>query len=188
MIVNIRGTSGSGKSFIIRQVMELYKGAKNPVRVEKRKQPLGYTLYREPNDGPPLAIIGHYESPCGGCDTITKQDYIYELIRQAHDRGADVMYEGLLLSAEFHRAYALHTDGIPYLVIGLDVELSVCLDSVNQRRWTKDPTKPPVNPKTTTAKFKGVQNTMKKLQDHGVDARWASRGHAYQIIRETLDV
>lgn len=189
MIINIRGTSGSGKSTLVRRVMELYGGPKVVYREEGRKQPIGYALHRAQGvPGRPLGLIGHYETACGGCDTVPKMDRIFELVREAHANGMDVLFEGLLISADFNRTYALHADGLPLLVVGLDVPLDVCLDSVNQRRWAKNPNKPPVNPKNTESKWKGTKNTMKKLQEHGVDARWADREGAFKIIRGALDV
>ena len=43
MIINVRGTSGSGKSTIVRNAMDLFTW-RGPVHVKGRKQPLGYWL------------------------------------------------------------------------------------------------------------------------------------------------
>ncbi len=189
MIITIKGTSGSGKSTLVRRIIDLYDGQKLVYRQEGRKQPIGYAYYRpEGESGKPLAIIGHYETPCGGTDTIPKMDRIFELVREAHVNDMDVLFEGLLLSADFNRTYALHTDGLPLLVIGMDVDIDTCVDSVNIRRQAKCAGKPLVNPKNTISKHKGTKNTIKKLQDHDVDARWATRETAFQIIRGALDV
>jgi len=188
MIINIRGTSGSGKSTLVRRIIDAYD-TKMAVRRSddpKRKQPHGYILSREGKRD--LALIGHYETACGGCDTINGMDRIYQLVRESADAGYDVLFEGLLISAEFNRTYALHTDGYDLTVVGLDMPLDVCVDSVNQRRWAKNPDKPPVNPKNTESKWKGTRSTMKKLQEHGVEAVWADRDQAFQIIVEKLDL
>lgn len=185
MIINIRGTSGSGKSTLIRRVMERYDRCLS-VRVPDRRQPIGYILQEEGRKS--LAVVGHYETACGGCDTITSMDTIYDKVRRSHGMGMHVLYEGLLISADFNRAYALHQDQLPLLVIGLDTPLDLCLESVNMRRWAKNPDKPPVNPKNTESKFKGVRSTMKKLQDHGVAAEWHDREGAYQRICQALEL
>lgn len=185
MIINIRGTSGSGKSTLVRKVAALYP-RRFPVKIEGRRQPIGY-IHTRPN-GRSLALIGHYETPCGGCDTITSQDEIYTRVRAAHEQGMDVLYEGLLISADANRVIALHQDGLPVRVIALDTPLDVCLASVNERRWAKNPDKPPVNPKNTESKFKGVQSSMKRLEAAGLDARWASRDGAFELIKEWLEL
>jgi len=209
VIINIRGTSGSGKTTLTRKVMELYK-SKSAVRVPDRKRPIGY-IYQHPHGGRPLGVIGHYETACGGCDTITDQDHIYELVRKSHEAGMDVLYEGLLISAEVNRAVKLHQDGLPLLTVALNTPLEVCLASINERRMADfnkrlakaeaenaeraakgrklielpEP-KGEVNPKNTASKFSGVKTSMKRLEEAGVRAVWADRDGGLEIIRKEL--
>jgi hypothetical protein len=209
MIINIRGTSGSGKTTLARAVMACYP-SKAAVKVPDRKRPIGY-IYQHPAGGRPLAVIGHYETACGGCDTITDQDHIYELVRQSHSAGMDVLYEGLLISAEVNRAVKLHEDGLPLLVVALDTPLELCLTSINQRRQADfdrrvakieaenaeraargrkllelpEP-KGDVNPKNTASKFSGVKTSMKRLDEAGVRAVWADRDQGLEIIKKEL--
>jgi predicted kinase len=184
MIINIRGTSGSGKSTLVRSITELYE-RKFPAKVEGRRQPIGYVFTRP--KGKTLAVIGHYETPCGGCDTITDQDEIYRRVRQSHEAGMDVLYEGLLISAETRRCIELHRDFPGYLqVVALDTPLDVCLASINERRRAKDPDKGDVNPKNTESKFKGVQSAVRKLKSESVPADWWSRDGARTFIKLLL--
>lgn len=209
MIINIRGTSGSGKTTLARAVMACYP-SKAAVKVPDRKRPIGY-IYQHPAGGRPLAVIGHYETACGGCDTITDQDHIYELVRKSHDNGMDVLYEGLLISAEVNRAVKLHQDGYPLLTVALDTPLEVCLASINERRMA-DHTKRlakieaenaervargrkllelpepkgEVNPKNTASKFTGVKGSMRRLEEAGLRAVWADRDGGLRIIKEEL--
>jgi len=185
MIINIRGTSGSGKSTLARNIMALYD-TKVAYRREGRKQPIGYTYGT--NGGQLLSVVGHYETPCGGCDTIQKMDDIFQLVRDADALGHDVLFEGLLISADMKRTLALHTEGLDLRVVALDVDIETCLASVNQRRWAKNPDKPGVNPKNTVSKHKGVQSSMKKLKEAGVPASFCSRDEAFLLIRELLHV
>ena len=197
MILNIRGTSGSGKSTLVRNIMALY-GPPMKVRVPDRKQPLMYICPRLEHqceacqDDPEgtcerarsLAVIGHYETPCGGCDTIPSLDRVYEVVREAHRGGYDVLYEGLLVSAEVNRCVALAREvGLDNLqVIALDVPLELCLESVNARRHARDPDKPPVNPKNTISKHKGTQSSSRRLIESGVTVHVVSerdRGLAF---------
>lgn len=184
MIINIRGTSGSGKSHLVREVMEQCTD-RVPEFVEGRKRPLYYTM-RQPN-GRTLAVVGHYETACGGCDTITKLDDIYSTVRMCADAGYDVLFEGLLISAEVNRAAAL-SEGQDMLVIGLtQVPLEVCVDSVNARRRAKDPDKPPVNPKNTEAKWKQTRRACDRLEaESHAEVHRLNREDALDTIQRAL--
>lgn len=210
MLINLRGTSGSGKSTIVREIMKLYP-SKSPVKIKDRKQPIGYILSRP--EGKDLAVLGHYETDCGGCDTITSLDDIFKHVRWAADQGYDVLFEGLLISAEVNRTTELATDGYQLIVVGLDTPLEVCLASVNQRRANnfqrrlerveaenedrvtsrKKPKPLPeargdVNPKNTESKYKATISTMRRLEENGVQTRWGDRDSALTIIREAFQV
>lgn len=183
-VINIRGTSGSGKSTLVRRIVDMYQ-EKNPVHVEGRKQPLFYELRGE--GLAPLSLIGHYETACGGCDTIPSMDRIYGLVRERLGAGDSVLFEGLLISAEVNRAAALHDDGFDMTVVALETPLEKCVDSVNERRWAKNPDKPGVNPKNTEAKFKQTIATCKKLEDRGVKVVRADRDGAFEAIKGLLE-
>lgn len=187
MIINLRGTSGSGKTHIVRQVMALY-GGKARIMQEGRKQPIAYIMTpKQGSTAKPLAIMGHYETACGGCDTIKTLDEVYANVRQAADQGYDVLYEGLLVSGEIRRAQELHRDYHPQvLFIGLDTTLEKCVESINQRRWAKDPEKPPVNPRNTAAKHKCCVRGIQIFQEQNIPAEWHNRESAFERIREVL--
>lgn len=188
-IINIRGTSGSGKSTLVRRVMECYQ-TKMAVRLkEGRKQPIGYILGKSMHDS--LALVGHYETACGGCDTIANMDEIYDNVRQASFAGMDVLFEGLLISADANRIIQLWKDlftrtGVR--VIALNTPLETCIASVNQRRLTDAEAKGKaykgdVNPKNTTSKFSGVKSSMKRIEAAGVPCSWESRDSAFELIK-----
>lgn len=186
MIINIRGTSGSGKTTAVRNLMALFPEKSN-IKIEGRKQPIGYVL-RHPARARPLYILGHYETACGGCDTINGMDEIYKYVREGAAQG-DVLFEGLLISAEINRTVQLHKDFPGELhVLALNTPLEVCIDSINQRRWTKNPDKPPVKEKNTTSKFRGVQSCMRRFEAEGLNARWVDRDQAFNYMREVLGV
>ena len=186
MIINVRGTSGTGKSTVMREVM---KGAKSKTRVMRdgRRQPFGYLL-QYPGKKNLVAVIGHYETPCGGCDTIQSYEEIYDAVRKADDAGYDVLYEGLLISGEHARPTALHNEGRDIRVIGLSTPLDVCIDSINQRRWAKNPDKPPVKERNTIAKARAVEIAMQKMTEAGLKAVWRDRSNAIRQIKEWLNV
>ena len=216
MIINIRGTSGSGKSTLVRSIRALYKGPTISFKEEGRKQPIGYMHHRsatalswaadDPLPGPPLGLVGHYETDCGGCDTIPKMERIFELALRAHEKGMDVLFEGLLISADVNRTVDLMKSvGAPDTlhVIALDVPIEECLDSVNARRrgkwerqkeakgpeWVKAWTPPlDVNPKNTISKHKGVKQSCERLRAAGVPVHVLGRVAAYNKVKELFSL
>lgn len=189
-IIHLRGTSGSGKSSVVRAVMKRYY-QQDPLQQIERKRPTGYLLQRDPeNDGPDLIVIGHYETPCGGCDTIPSLDLIYEYVREAAHRGCDVLFEGLLISPELTRTIALHHEFPDQVhIIGLDVPLEDCLDGIMSRRHArakdgadvKD-----VNPKNTTAKWKQTKSACARLTTEGLQVQMLGRDAALARCLELL--
>jgi hypothetical protein len=120
VIINPRGTSGSGKTELVRRVLAQYgwrrgtevegAGDLEPISREGRSRPFGYRL-RHPLGGRPLAVLGHYEVTSGGCDTIRAADGgLEEIMRRAADyasTGHDVLIEGQRLSSESERSAEL---------------------------------------------------------------------------------
>jgi hypothetical protein len=173
--------------------MDLYRN-KARVKIEDRKQPIGYILTKAMHR--PLALVGHYETACGGCDTITSMDDIYERVRAASLAGMDVLFEGLLISADANRIIALDAwskepgpQRTTVRVIALDTPLELCIASVNERRL-KDaeakgkPYKGDVNPKNTQSKFSGVKSSMKRIEAAGVTCSFESRDSAFELIKQ----
>jgi len=174
-IVNLRGASGSGKSFALRRIRDAYSDDWTAHRIEKRKQPLYYTAEGPARSGGrKLAILGHYETACGGCDTITKPDFLFETIQMLLDQGYDIIWEWLLMSMDFKRTEPM-SHNYKTLVLGLDTTLEKCLSSINERRHARNPDLPPVNPKNTTNKHRGVKQTVARLQAAGLDCEWHDR-------------
>ena len=210
MIIQLRGTSGSGKSTLARRVMELYTGTRlrikgEPVPGKPRKQPVGYLNSRanpsisgpdmQVRFAPSLFVPGHYETACGGADTITQIDYTFGLVREAVTHGHDVLFEGLLLSADVNKVAALMDLNVPMHAIILNIPLEECLDSVNaRRRAKKGDGAPGVNPKNTASKHKGVMSTIDRLAAAGIQP-WIftgpaadAREQAFLKVRELLNV
>jgi hypothetical protein len=189
MIVNIRGTSGCGKSHLVRRVMDSYEHREQHF-IEGRMRPIGYECFDHPrrNARAPLWVIGHYETPCGGCDTISKGtlDYVYETVRHKHEQGFHLMYEGLVVTSDTRRCGALHTDGLPVLVVAIDESIETCVASVEARRRERGDDRP-LNPRNTISKYWATVSGMTRLQDEwDVDARWLEREDAFKAIMEVL--
>lgn len=229
MIINIRGTSGTGKSTLARQLMALYQPNPLRYREEGRKQPLGYRYKRKGSGvcnnteaflsgenngcdgtgctlhgpaGHDLAVVGHYETDCGGADTIPDYEKLMKLVVQGAAAGMDVLFEGLLFSGDVKHTIALHDKvialGDRLHVVAIQMPLDVCVASVNQRRREKverqaaarleQPIyKPDVNPKNTIAKHRGLTLACQRLEASGVTVhRPEGREAAFQLCKELL--
>lgn len=186
MIVNLRGTSGSGKTELIRTIMRSYARVR-PISAEGRKRPLYYLL----NDGPTgrsLAVLGHYETACGGCDTITDMDSIYALVRRCADTGYDVLFEGLLISNKFTRIAELCQERPGEVhVVELTTPLEECLAGIRERRLKRrsDDVRE-LNPRNTVAYYKSTKKTCERLEALGYPVHRGDRAAALGLVRNLL--
>lgn len=103
MIIQIRGTSGSGKTTAMRAIMSILSNLPNstqsplqwiPQYTIGRQRPLYYFL-----QGKSVVVLGHYEISCGGCDTIGSVPDIFSVIRTLPEFKV-ILCEGLLLSED----------------------------------------------------------------------------------------
>jgi hypothetical protein len=144
LIINPRGASGAGKSWLVREAMAAYRryGADAvPLCREGRSRPMGWRLDHR-GGGRPLAVIGHYEATRGGTDTIPLTDggldEAFRLANALAGDGHDVLLEGLQLSGEVERtamlARAQRARGSRLHVLCLDTPLSRCVRNVVARR------------------------------------------------------
>ena len=198
MIIKVAGTSGSGKSTIVKMIMGLYKKHKHaiPIMEEGRRKPIGYTMLHPTQAGQQLFVPGHYESPCGGCDNIKTYAKLVELITnrhfslQGHFPETHVLFEGLLISGDFKQTLHLFKNvSADMIVIGLKISIEDCLESVNERRLHRmGENYTPVNPRNTVAKQKCVESSLRKLGDEGVKILWLTRNEAFNRIRKALSI
>lgn len=187
MIINIRGTSGSGKSTIVKYLMSRYEQIEK-IHTEGRRQPIAYVCTRE--GSVPLAVIGHYETPCGGCDTISSTDEIFRLVRQFDNAGCDVVFEGLLISADVIKTVHLAQGNRDLTVLALtEVPIEACLAGVNHRRRQRmKDSYTPVKEKNTRQKHRGVANSVKRLEAEGVLVWECTRETALEAAVKVLGV
>lgn len=175
MIVQLRGTSGSGKSTVARAVMEKC-GVEWAVTVAGRKRPLYYVL----KNG--ARVLGHYETPCGGCDTIKTLDEMFELALGA-DNG--VLMEGLLLTGETKRTLKAAAAGVPLCVVLLSTPVEICLDRIRGRRLRRSEFRP-LNPKNTLARAKVAEVAARRLEADGVPVHRLSGEAALEKVLGAL--
>jgi hypothetical protein len=134
MIINLKGTNGSGKSTIVHQIIKSY-GIVNMVTyplIERKRKPMGYLCWHKDSIRR-LFVPGHYEIQNGGVDTLPDLEYAYKLILEHHQLGADVLYEGKNLSDGMKNITLMQHVGLDVRVIFLDLPLAACIRAVRKR-------------------------------------------------------
>ena len=164
--INIRGTGGSGKSYLVHKLLDNYKHKRIVKKFGGRFKPVIIAYYIPEFH---TYVIGSYHTVCGGCDKMdglqkklvsikgldnvpSVQDLTVEIIERYAKKG-NVLYEGLLISGIWGRYKELSDKLGNVIWLFLDTPLSVCLERTNKRRRLKGNTEP-VNPKKTTEKHR----------------------------------
>jgi hypothetical protein len=173
MLINVRGTSGAGKTTVVRALMALCPhkpiyGVLGPRRPEAYALMLPYPVY----------VLGPYLTPCGGCDCVQPFALIPKLIERHAQRG-HVVFEGLLLSTFFGEIGRLLMETYAdSRVMFLDTPLDVCIKRVEARRAAAGNPKP-FDPKLLIEKY----NTIARLRPKfGPRAMVISDGDAVATI------
>lgn len=183
MIINIRGTGGAGKSHLVRSIMALYD-SKEPSFQAGRKQPISYLLRRSDQENR-LFVPGHYETPTGGCDTISKPDDVYDLVTDAAVKGYDILYEGIMIGDDVTRCIELNRYK-KVVVIELSTPIKECLAGIQERRDKRGDDRP-LNPKNTENRARRLTTSMMpRLRAAGVQTYKLSREEAFDKVKELL--
>lgn len=178
MVIQVRGTSGSGKTTIVRSVMDSifhWQGHYVP----GRKKPLYYYTGPEMGDWPRCVVLGHYESPCGGCDTIGSAASVYSLIEEIREGNGDVpiLCEGLLLSEDVK--WTSQMGDVRCLFLTTPIER--CIDQIRSRRSMVGNDKP-LDEKNTRNRVLTIERARRRLLELGVDCRRVSPSQAPKQI------
>lgn len=173
-IVSIRGTHGSGKSTIVRKILDKYPH--NPVNPDKKGRPEGYEVSL-PN-GALLFVAGPYHTACGGCDAVQPYSDILQRVSHALQRGCDhVLLEGALVSSSYGTVGEFMNGYAPDAVFAfLDTPLETCLERIQQRRAAKGNFEP-LNPTNTEVKFHNVARTKAQMAKLGSAVRIVDIDH-----------
>lgn len=188
MVINLRGTSGSGKTTIVRQLMAL--GSVSVIGSDRK--PDAYRLVL-PEVHRPLFVIGSYRNVCGGCDSIKSQDEVCERVLSWAPHG-HVLFEGLLVSGTFERYAKLDRKVArgghgPYVWGVLDTPLAVCVNRINARRRARGQMKP-VSPENTEAKYRSVVSSTRQARSGfeaaNLDVRFIDHTRASDVVLDWL--
>lgn len=124
-IMDVRGTHGSGKSWVMKQLLaENTNGS-----IIRDGKHVGYHL-------PDLdaAIVGRYDTDCGGCDGIKTADEVVRRVRDFSSVYRHTLLEGILVAHTFSRYSALANELPNYRFFFLNTPLENCIARVRARR------------------------------------------------------
>lgn len=159
MIVNIRGTNGSGKTTAVRQLIAAMTvpGQVTPVHGVAYKE-IGTIWDIRPDLGipiHPLLVVGRYDqSPCGGCDRLKTQDEITNLITFGAKKGMHVIFEGVIVSTIWGRYAALaDTYRSDFAFAFMNTPFDVCLQRIRTRQQSSKRGERPIKVEQVRQKY-----------------------------------
>ena len=159
---NLRGTNGSGKTWVARQLLQMSNATNDKfLSHAKSKRPLAY---RGSLMDKPFVLLGSYEIGCGGCDTIPSVHIVADMLTGLRESGEDglVFYEGLMISHMIGTVgAAVKGWGDDHVMGFLDTPMDVCIQRVRDRRLAKGNTKP-FDPEKTLIKDYGSVRAARK--------------------------
>jgi hypothetical protein len=178
IILNIRGTNGSGKSTAMRLLMEKL-GKPSPFKIDGKlagyrfKRPEGY-----------VCVLGKYETACGGLDASFSYPgaaddvtfFLDELATHGH-----VVAEGVVAMGSYGigrlQKFAEEQKAKGNIVIFalMDTPLATCIERCEKRRAEKAAAKgkeaKPLNPGNLQSKWESNHKDINKLKSLGLDCR-----------------
>lgn len=177
MIINIRGTNGSGKSTIAKKFIQQYShveifGVSGPRRPEAYKVRLpGRWLY----------VVGSYQSATGGIDALPLGAIELVALLEKYRKLGHVLFEGVVVSTYFGAVGAWLQAHKDEAVVGfLDTSLDVCLASIEARTGEASRTK------NVESKVKAIENVRLRMNDLGIRTEILKRGNAFETIKSWL--
>lgn len=179
LVIQVRGTSGSGKTWVMQQVMERL-GNWAPRYVPRRKRPLWYRLIQ---DYPAVVVLGGYDTACGGCDSVGSAAAVYDLIQkvQVEEVPNVILAEGLLLSEDAKWTAQLLADGLDLRVAYLTTAVERCITQINTRRAAAGRTEL-ANVSNTTRRVAVIERSRVKLEAAGVHCVQVTAPQATAVV------
>lgn len=175
MIINIRGTSGSGKSWVARQVMARFTAT--PVLWRDGKKLEGYRFSETA-----AFLLGAYVSNTGGADTFKDLVDVEEIVERHAELG-HVIFEGIRVNGGYERWINLvsRTRHEVRFVL-LTTPLEECCSNVVKRRLIKGNDKPLGNARV------GIEDHFKRLKRFKEICRDRSFNFVERSSTEAVDI
>jgi hypothetical protein len=186
MIVQIRGTSGSGKSYVVHKILQKDLGWK-PITEKWGKINRQIPLYYISGDGK-IAVAGSYGAVCGGCDTLGAAGHafkLYELLKERQIK--HIVSEGLLLSEDTKWTLEAKARGWNPKVFHLTTTKDVCLKQLLDRREKSGNTKP-LNKENGIRRMAVIERAVGKLRKAGVQCFDVPSKNCTALVLRTVGV
>lgn len=184
MILTIAGTSGSGKSHLMRSFIAWAErnATKEEEFVEGRTAPLGYSFDLQDQN---IFVVGAYEVPTGGCDGFSSVSEVFDLVQRKHEEGFTVLYEGLFVMNMTRGPKLAAQYGKDLVVLQLSTPFAVCKTSVNSRRAEKG-TPALENLTNMEGNYRRATNYCSAMRDAGARVLRVSRDEALDKMLKVL--
>lgn len=188
-IYDIRGTHGSGKSFLPWTLM-FTSEIEELLEVWQDDNLMGYTFCWEEES---WFVLGRYnEFGGGGCDCVSPPDEVCRRVRELAPDYDVCLLEGILVAHTFKRYATLAEEMIfmscPYHFLFLDTPLATCIRRVMERRAKKGKPREFNTENLENDHRQITQNVSKKLHMVGHSVRWLnyenSFGDFVDIVRK----
>lgn len=182
MIINIRGASGSGKSYIIHRLLS-HLGS-TPLRDPEGKI---WAYQLKTSRYPKTYVLGRYESLGGGCDAIRGTNTLENRILTLAETG-NVLFEGRAASVVSGRwiEMAESTPQHKWVFLELTTSAGDCVRGVSKRRIKRGFLKTP-KAKNIIRDRDAVSKAGISLFDAGLEVRGFSSeealAHIYKLLR-----
>jgi hypothetical protein len=187
MIVLLSGTSGSGKTYIVEQLIRDLGPHDETFTIGPKAQQGGY-IWRTRG----VTIMGEYTSACGGCDRISYKggsDDIERIVFEQRALDRKVVLEGLLVATwGVARLTRLVWGGL--VLIQLTTPVEDCIKAVIKRREQRareagrEPT--PLDPTNTATKYRGLRTVLQRRRAAGIPVEELDRAAALKRVRELI--
>ena len=160
LIINVRGTSGSGKTHLTREFMK----SRHPnIVTDNAGKVYGYSC-----NG--WFVVGSYENVCGGCDTIKTQQQIIDRVAWGVSMGYHVWLEGLILSTIYGLVGAYSEEYAERWVFAyLNTPVDVCVERVIERRRVAGNIKP-FDKENTVKRHATIRRNQAIVEEKGREA------------------
>lgn len=147
MILNIRGTHGSGKSWIVHKLL-----TEGSVQLDDQ----GHWIQRWD-----CGVVGRYSNICGGCDGIKTANEVVRRVKSFSGMFQHVVFEGILVSHTFKRYSDLAFELPDFWFLFLDTPLATCLARVKARRLERG-NKKPFDPKNVIKDYYNIWKNVRR--------------------------
>lgn len=188
MIINIRGTNGSGKTHLVRRLLAEHEH--EVIYDQTGKKIVAYNLFNLNT-----FVVGRYDVACGGVDTMPKpkdmpdwnsMDVVEQEVRRYAKMG-NVLFEGLIVSSVYGR-WAKIAEEFPFTWAFLDTPMEVCRQRVGERNGGKLLKNEELGLEKTHLGlvYRRCQTHLRRAQAAGLNVLVVNYERAYETIQEQL--